>query len=483
MNVSLFASTVISLFAFGGALLLMTRYRNWRFGFFAAATAAIAALLVGRHTADLFTAEWEWTFSGSGKEISGVALSALVLFAVVFLERIINRQREAEQAFKLPRHSMERAAIAAFWVGKDGRIVDVNEWACESLDYDKKDLIDRPIGDIDTALSRVVWPAHWNNIRDNRSLAYEAQYRTHRGESLSVDVTANYIELDGKEYCATFARDITERKQAETELRAAKDQAEAANQAKSEFLANMSHELRTPLNAIIGFSEVLSLETFGPLGSNRYRAYANDIHQSGVHLLGIINGILDLSKAESGKLTLDEQDVEVVDILQRCERLFREEASKEDISIAIETIGSEPRLRADPRLVTQVVINLLSNAVKFTDRGGGVKVTTGQDDDGGCFVEVRDNGIGIADTDLSRIMQPFVQVENVFSRKHEGTGLGLPLVKKIMELHGGTTAVDSELGGGTTVTIRFPNDRTLRTAATEQPSSFEAPSVAVGETG
>ena len=236
-------------------------------------------------------------------------------------------------------------------------------------------------------------------------------------------------------------------------------EAQAANNAKSEFLAVMSHELRTPLNAIIGFSEVMKEQMFGPLGNDRYHSYVGDIYDSGKHLLSIINDILDLSKAESGKLTLDESDVDLAHELVQIYRIFEQKAQSENITLLHETGGDLPVISGDLRLIRQVMINLLSNAVKFTPEGGRVVTMVEASPDGACLVKITDTGIGIAEEDLEDVLKPFVQVESAFARQHEGTGLGLPLVKKIMELHDGSLRIDSELGQGTSVTARFPPDR------------------------
>ena len=246
---------------------------------------------------------------------------------------------------------------------------------------------------------------------------------------------------------------------------AAKIRAEEANRAKSDFLANMSHELRTPLNAIIGFSEILLCRVFGPLGSDRYEAYAKDIHFSGKHLLGIINSILDLSKAEAGKLSLDEDRVDVGDVIERSLRMLREQAAERGVSIENEIPDKSPDLRADSRLVTQVAINLLSNAVKFTGEGGRVMVSAQADPDGGCALVVEDTGVGIAPEHLEVVRQPFTQVASVLSRKQGGTGLGLPMVDQIMKLHGGSFELESEVGKGTRATVRFPAERTIGATA------------------
>jgi len=248
--------------------------------------------------------------------------------------------------------------------------------------------------------------------------------------------------------------------------------AHAASDAKSEFLAVMSHELRTPLNAILGFSEVLKQEMFGSLGSDRYRSYADDIHDSGKFLLNLINDILDLSKAESGKLTLVEEEVDPAEVLNRCLRMFREKAAKQGVRLVLEIPDSIPQLRVDPRLLNQLLINLISNAVKFTTKGGSVVVSAADEGDAGYRIRVEDSGIGITKEDLPKVIEPFIQVESAFSRKHEGTGLGLPLVKKIVELHGGKLDIASELGVGTTVTACFPTARVIRRA--EQPSPRQA---------
>ena len=305
-----------------------------------------------------------------------------------------------------------------------------------------------------------------------------ADDRAKDGGVIPMDVTTNHLELDGKEYNCTFARDITDSKRAEKNLHAAMKQAEIANHAKSEFLANMSHELRTPLNAILGFSEILMKQLFGPLGSERYRSYAQDIHNSSSHLLGILNSILDLSKAEAGKLTLEEEEVELPEVFSECLRMFRDRAAEKQVKLTVDLPADMPRLRADRQLVSQIVINLLSNAVKFTQNGGEVTLSLAHDGDAGCAIRIADTGFGIAPEDLPRVVEPFVQVESAFSREYQGTGLGLPYVKKIMELHGGTLEIESALGQGTTVTAHFPVSRVVAASATAKPSAPRILSVA-----
>lgn len=239
------------------------------------------------------------------------------------------------------------------------------------------------------------------------------------------------------------------------------EEARASSQAKTEFLAVMSHELRTPLNAILGFSEVIKHQMFGPIGSKKYLTYIEDIYNSGTHLLSLITDILDLSKAEAGRLALREEAVDLTEVLDGCMRMFRERAAEGGVRLQFDVPGVAIQVRADPRLLRQSFINLISNAVKFTQKGGSVTLSLGHAEDGGVHVRIEDSGIGIAKEDLVKIVEPFVQVESAFSRDHEGTGLGLPLAKKIMELHDGSLAVESEIGLGTTVTARLPATRVL----------------------
>jgi signal transduction histidine kinase len=262
------------------------------------------------------------------------------------------------------------------------------------------------------------------------------------------------------------------------EMRTAKEDAEMANRAKSDFLANMSHELRTPLNAVLGFSEILANQSFGPLGNERYREYAQDIHASGTHLLSVINDILDLSKAASGKLELAEDWFDAREIVNSVRRLIQLRIDEGKLSLTIRMPPGPLMLYADERLIRQMLLNLLSNACKFTPPDGHVDCSVLVDAAGMTFA-VTDTGIGIPAEDLDRVLEPFVQLDNSLSRGHEGTGLGLALVKVMAELHGGTLRLASEAGRGTTAAVILPLDRIKPTGADEAPAS--APSVSAVE--
>jgi signal transduction histidine kinase len=258
---------------------------------------------------------------------------------------------------------------------------------------------------------------------------------------------------------------VIERQRAEDRLREraeeltrARDEAKAADVAKSAFLANMSHELRTPLNAILGFSEILKTELLGPLNNERYRSYAESIFASGSHLLGLINDVLDFAKLDAACLELNDEILDVQDIVVDCIRFMEPQASKAKVSLCENLLPSLPRVRADKRRLRQIFLNLLSNAVKFTREGGEVRVSA-KSGVHGLDVLVSDTGIGMSPDQIPLALERFGQVDNKLARKYEGTGLGLPLTKQLLELHGGTLAIESALGRGTTVTVSFPPDR------------------------
>jgi cell cycle sensor histidine kinase DivJ len=250
-------------------------------------------------------------------------------------------------------------------------------------------------------------------------------------------------------------RDISERKRNERALIDARDLAEQANRAKSRFLANMSHELRTPLNAIIGFSEVMTFEMFGPVGSPRYLEYARLIHESGGHLLELINGVLDMSKIEAGKFELSEELFDLEEIATQAARFVKLQADRKGVALKLSVALPAKTIFADKRAIKQMLVNLITNGVKFTPRGGEVRIQAARDA-GGIEIAVEDTGVGIGPEDLKRLGQPFEQVEGEHVRAQEGTGLGLALVKALTAMHGGDAAISSVLGEGTTVHVRLP---------------------------
>jgi two-component system, cell cycle sensor histidine kinase DivJ len=250
-------------------------------------------------------------------------------------------------------------------------------------------------------------------------------------------------------------RDISERKAQEEELLRIRDEAESANHAKTQFLATMSHELRTPLNAVIGFSEILNRELFGALGEARYRDYAGLIHESGQHLLHVVNDILDMSKIEAGKFDIVKEPFDSGALVKSCCEIMRHAAEQKSIDLRMDIAPHLPELAADKRACKQILLNVISNAIKFTGEGGCVLVST-HIETGNIALVVADNGIGIAEEDLPRLGNPFVQAHVSYDRSYDGAGLGLSVVKGLVRLHGGRLALASTLGEGTTATILLP---------------------------
>ena len=267
-----------------------------------------------------------------------------------------------------------------------------------------------------------------------------------------VRMTANATSEGGS---IIFFSDFTAVKEREENLRKAKQEAEAANAAKTRFLANMSHELRTPLNAIIGFSEIINGQMFGDLGNARYLDYSGDILRSGRHLLEVINSVLDLSKSEAGKMILDIQDVDMREILKDCATMMTEQAAEAGLEFAVRGIETGLPLQGDCAKLRQIFLNLLSNAIKFSPRGGYLWVEA-KYAASGIAVTVGDSGIGMSPDDVAVALTPFGQVDNRLERRYEGTGLGLPLTKAFVELHGGHLTFDSARGAGTRVTVSLP---------------------------
>jgi PAS domain S-box-containing protein len=284
--------------------------------------------------------------------------------------------------------------------------------------------------------------------------------RPRQGGPLHLFMTVGRIGDSTDTLCVAF-RDITRWKRAEAELTQAKRQAERASSAKSDFLARVSHEIRTPLNAIIGFSEVMMEERFGPVGSERYREYLNDIHASGGHLLSLINDLLDLSKIEAGKLELTFANVSLNDLTQQCVAIMQPQANRERVIIRTSLPPTLPQVVADARSVRQIVLNLLSNSIKFTDAGGQVIVSTALNDNGDVALRVRDTGIGMSEQDLVTALEPFRQIATSVREISAGTGLGLPLTKALAEANRASFCVKSAPNAGTLVEITFPPSRVL----------------------
>jgi cell cycle sensor histidine kinase DivJ len=392
----------------------------------------------------------------------GVSVLAAIAQAAVIAAAAQDRQRAADKA------AAEGAAMYRFLAdnamdlitrhSSDGRIRFASPAAQTILDRAPEDLIG-------LAPSALVHP---DDLRAMQSAFMEAAYFA-RAASAEVrmrrrDNSYVWAEIRCRPAApvhneatdiVAVTRDISERKAQERALIEARDLAESASRAKTSFLANMSHELRTPLNAIIGFSEVMTHEMFGPVGSPKYLEYSKLIHESGGHLLELINGILDMSKIEAGKFELFEEVFDLNETAGQAVRFVKLQAERAGVVLKLNVASGANQIFADKRAVKQVLINLLTNGVKFTPRGGEVRILATRDQRG-IELAVNDSGVGISARDLARLGKPFEQVESEQVRSKEGTGLGLALVKAFAAMHGGEAVIESVLGEGTTVRVLLP---------------------------
>ena len=395
------------------------------------------------------------------------------------LAQILNLyKKKAIENFKVEReirssnHKYENilkvAHDAIITINEKHEIVIFNHGAEECFGYKASDVIGKNIDMLIPDQFRAMHRKEINKfaeskknvkrMNDRRSIAGKKK----SGETFQAEGSISKVEENGEIFFTVILRDETERLNNEAKLKQATFDAEFANRSMSAFLANMSHELRTPLNAIIGFSSLLMESDTIHLAEEKQREYSKDIHESGQHLLGLISDLLDLSKIESGKADLNEQQISPSSTIQSSINFIKVRADKNNIKVVVDDEVEDIEIHADARMLKQMLVNLLSNAVKFTPKGGEITVITGQLESGDYSIKVSDSGIGIAKEHLDDVILPFWQVDSKHEKSNEGTGLGLPLVKSLIELHGGTMNVQSQIGIGTTVELIIPFERVAK---------------------
>jgi PAS domain S-box-containing protein len=407
--------------------------------------------------ARLFTVGWD-----------GSSASMLVLIRAAGEERLKASDRsirELQTQARELRSILDTATDGVVVVERDGRIGSLNRSAEALFGYEAHELSGRPFVDLFAPESHRAALDYLDGLALNGVASVlndgrEVIGRVRQGGLIPLFMTMGRIAEGTEKFCAVF-RDITQWKRAEEDLLNAKRQAERASSAKSDFLAKISHEIRTPLNAIIGFSEVMMDESFGPIGTERYREYLRDIHASGGHLISLINDLLDLSKIEAGKLDLTFTSVNLNELVRQCVAMMQPQANQQRIIIRTSLSPTLPPVVVDARSIRQIVLNLLSNSIKFTTAGGQVIVSTALTERGEAVLRVRDTGIGMSEKEIETALEPFRQLATSTRWGSGGTGLGLPLTKALAEANRATFSIKSAVNAGTLVEITFPSTRVL----------------------
>ncbi len=370
--------------------------------------------------------------------------------------------RESEERFRSISESASMAMIVA--VDEGGLIISWNQAAERLFGYSKEEIMGQQLIRIIPERYHEAHEKGFENARltDNYQIIGKSVelYGLHKdGHEFPVELSLGIWLQDGKKFFSGIVHDISKRKAAEAELIKAKEEAESANRTKTDFLANMSHELRTPLNGILGFSQMMLEELFGPLGHENNKTYVKDINHAGQHLLRLVNEILDISKIEAGELTLLESQVDVANVISASITMGQGQITEAELNLTTEIDDDLPLILADQTRIEQILNNLLSNAIKFTPKGGELSIQATLNGNDEFLLKVTDTGIGIKEEDIPKVLQPFEQVENIMSRSHEGSGLGLSLVKHLVEAQGGSMRIDSKIDHGTTVSITFPKSK------------------------
>lgn len=360
-----------------------------------------------------------------------------------------NLVREASLWVILMEHSRDGIVI----LDQDGKVFKSNPRYAEMLGYSLEEIQRLHMWDWDVNYTREQM-LQMLRLGDNKGILHETRHRRKDGAVFDVEINSNSVMFADQKLAFCVCRDISERKHAEEELISAKLAAEAASKSKDEFLAAMSHDLRTPLNSIIGFSDILLEGMFGSL-NEKQKSYVNNISMGGKHLLNLINDILDLSKIEAGKMELDCEPFCLSKAIDEIKTTIEPLAIKKNILLDVKVDPQLGMICADKTRFKQILYNLTSNAIKFTSEKGNVTIEA-RDFDNSVQVRVKDTGVGISETDMCKLFQPFNQLNSCRNREYEGTGLGLALVKKFVEMHGGTIWVKSKVGEGSTFVFVIP---------------------------
>ncbi len=397
-------------------------------------------------------------------EIIALVISLLMLVGVIKMGRVFrDLAKDKNRSIKSESRLLDFAEVSADWFweqDKDLRFTFIsvtNADVSNLLPEDHYGKTRRETGLLGVTEEEML--AHERMLNERKPFADFRFYR------INASGAVTHISISGKpifDADGSFlgyrgsGQDISAMVKAEETIRSELDRAERALRTKSEFLASMSHELRTPLNAILGFSEMIKLNIYGPLNHSKYQEFAEDIHSTGRHLLAVIGDLLNLSKIEAGKQPVIAAETDVFEIIRKCIEIVRMDAEAKCIHLVHNANNFLPTIHFDSRQLLQIFLNLVNNAIKYTNEGGRIEVSAEQKEPESLEIQIKDTGVGIAPSDISRMLEKFERAEDVMIRTQQGTGLGLPIAKNLVELNGGTFEIESEVGRGTVVTLRFP---------------------------